>query len=104
MVTRSRLRSALLHIGLWLMSAGAVSYFGYHAVHGDRGLDARRSFDVEIAMLKAELFRIEHERHSLEVRAAQLGPQSVDRDLLDEQARAILGWSHPNDRIVLLRR
>jgi cell division protein FtsB len=103
MVTRRRLRSALLHLGLWLMSAGAVAYFGYHAIHGDRGLDARRSFDAEIAALTAELTRIQGERKRLEARAQQLEPQSVDRDLLDEQARTMLKWVHPNDRLVYLQ-
>jgi cell division protein FtsB len=103
MVSRNRLRSVLLPVGFWLMTAASVTYFGYHAVHGHRGLDARRSFDAEIAALQANLSRLEIERKALEERASQLEPAHVDRDLLDEQARTTLGWLHPYDRVIAQR-
>jgi cell division protein FtsB len=101
MVTRYRLRSALLNLALWVFAAGVVSYFAYHAVHGQRGLKAQRNFEIEIAALKADLARLEHQRHVLETKVAQLRPESVDRDILDEEARTQLGWLNPNDRVII---
>lgn len=101
MVTRTRIRSALFVLGLWLLTGGAVAYFAYHAQHGARGLDANKSFETEILELTAELQRMQSERQAMETRVAQFQPASVDRDFLDEEARATLGWLHPNDRVLV---
>jgi cell division protein FtsB len=101
MVTRYRLRSALLNLALWLFAAGVVGYFAYHAFHGQRGIEAQRNFEVEIATLKSDLSRLEQQRHTLEAKVAQLRPEGVDRDILDEEARTQLGWLNPNDRVVI---
>jgi cell division protein FtsB len=100
MVTRYRLRSALFNIALWLLAAGVVTYFGYHAVHGQRGLEAQHKFEIKIAALKGDLSRLEQQRTELEAKVTQLRPESVDRDILDEEARTQLGWLNPNDRVL----
>jgi len=100
MVTRYRLRSALLNLGLWLIAGCVVVYFGYNAVHGQRGLKAQHNFEIEIAALKADLGRLEHQRATLETRVNELRPNSIDRDILDEEARTQLGWLNPNDRVL----
>ena len=100
MVRNTRIRSLLNQGALWALVAALISYFGYHGIHGERGLNAHRSFDAEIASLNEELTGLEGVRKSLEKRVARLEPASVDRDLLEEQARQNLGWMHPNDRIL----
>jgi cell division protein FtsB len=102
MVIRTRLRSFFLQLTLWLVAAVVVTYFSYHAVHGDRGLTARKSFDAELASLNTELKSVESERRDLERKVSQLRPDGVDRDLLDELARDSLGWLNPEDRILVL--
>ena len=100
MVTRYRLRSALLNLGLWLLAGCVVVYFGYNAVHGQRGLTAQRNFEIEIAALKSALDRLEQQRTELETRVDQLRPKSIDRDILDDEARTQLGWLNPDDRVL----
>jgi cell division protein FtsB len=102
MVIRTRLRTFVLQLLLWMAAAAVVMYFSYHAVHGDRGLTAQKSFDAEIAQLTAQLKNVESERKSLERQVGQLRPESVDRDLLDELARDGLGWMSTQDRILVL--
>jgi len=102
MVRNIKIRAALLQLALWALVAALIGYFGYHGVHGDRGLRAHRTFEAEIASLKAELAGLEGQRKALEARVARFEPNSVDRDLLEEQARKDLGWLHPNDRIIPL--
>lgn len=104
MVIRTRLRAFLLQTGLWVIAAACIGYFGYHAVHGERGLRAHRNFDQEIAALSVQLDSLQSKRKELEHRVNQFEPSSVDRDLLDEEARRNLGWLHPNDRILVLPR
>jgi cell division protein FtsB len=100
MVTHYRLRSALLNLGLWLLAGFVVVYFGYNAVHGQRGLTAQHNFEIEIAALKSDLGRLEQQRTELETKVGELRPKSVDRDILDEEARTQLGWLNPNDRVL----
>jgi cell division protein FtsB len=100
MVTHYRLRAALLNLGLWLFAGCVVAYFGYSAVHGERGLQAQRTFEVEIADLKTNLGQLEQQRSELETKLNELRPRSVDRDILDQEARTQLGWLNPNDRVL----
>lgn len=102
MIRRARIRAALAQLSLWALIAALTAYFVYHGVHGERGLRAHRGIEAEIAALGAELARLETQREALEQRVARFEPASVDRDLLDEQARRSLGVLHPNDRILQL--
>jgi cell division protein FtsB len=102
MVVRTRIRAIVFNLSLWLFAAAAVAYFGYHSVHGKRGLNAHRSFEAEIATLNERLAELTAERKALELRVGQFEPEAVDRDLLDEEARRSLGWMAPNDRILVL--
>jgi cell division protein FtsB len=78
-----------------------VGYFAYHAVEGDRGLIAwvkLRQQAQETHALQAEVSaKRDHWRH----RVAGLRPESLDRDLLEERARVLLGYGNPEDVVVL---
>jgi cell division protein FtsB len=52
--------------------------------------------------LEAKRDVIRAERQTIEHRVSQLRPQSLDPDLLDERAREVLGFAHPNERVILL--
>ena len=54
------------------------------------GSTPRVKFDAEAAELKAQLAALKDERARWERRVASLRPESVDRDLLDEEAHAKL--------------
>ena len=102
MVRNTRIRTALLQLTLWVFIACLIGYFGYHGVHGERGLRAHRNFEAEIAALNDKLHELEQERKTIEARVARFEPSTVDRDMLDEQARKNLGWLDPKDRILSL--
>ncbi|MBM3518648.1 MAG: septum formation initiator family protein [Alphaproteobacteria bacterium] len=78
-------------------------YFGYHLVQGDRGLVAWLDLSQRIKRSETRLEVLSAERAERERRVALLRPDSLDRDLLDEQARRLLGVGHA-DEVVLLRR
>lgn len=83
---------------------GLISYFGWHTMTGDRGIleeDQRRSM---LATRRAELTRVTAERTDLERRATLLRTSSLSRDLLDERARANLGYADPRDYVIRLSR
>jgi len=97
MVTRKRLRSVLTALGLYLMAALLIGYFGVNAYSGDRGLKAKQDIDQQIAGLSAELDRVRIERAQWERRVALLKSESLDPDMLDERARALLDYEAANE-------
>src|SRR5215213_4707010 len=79
-------------------------YFVYHAVQGDRGLIALSHLQNEIQQAEAVLAQVRGERTDLEQRASLLKRDHLDPDMLDERARAVLNYSHPDDVIILVPR
>src|ERR1700733_10970391 len=97
MVTRKRLRSILTALGLYVMAALLIGYFGVNAFSGNRGLKAKEDIDQQIATLSSDLDRLKHERMQWERRVALLKSDKIDPDMLDEQARALLDYVDAND-------
>lgn len=88
--------------GRWpLVAAAAVmAYFGYHAIHGQRGALAWLDRNREIEATRQELARVAAERDGLERRVRGLRPNQLDRDLVEEELRA-LGYVRGSEAIVL---
>ncbi|MFN3672343.1 MAG: septum formation initiator family protein [Bosea sp. (in: a-proteobacteria)] len=103
MVIRRGIRSILITLALYLVSGAAVSYFMFHAQHGARGLAARDTLKETIRELHGELAELAAERSVWEQRLALVRDDAVDRDLLDENARAALGRLHKNDVVIMGR-
>ncbi len=96
------LRKRLRHAAIPVLCACAAAYFGYHAVQGDHGLIIYLRYGQYIEALETKRDVIRAERQTIEHRVAQLRPQSLDPDLLDERARAVLGFAHPNERVIFI--
>jgi cell division protein FtsB len=97
MVTRKRLRSVLTALGLYVMAALLIGYFGVNAYSGNRGLKAKEDIGRQIAALTADLEGHKHEREFWERRVALLRADKLDPDMLDEEARALLDYADPRD-------
>ena len=81
-----------------------AGYFGYHLQIGDHGLKARADLEHRKDVLAGELAGLQEVRDRIERDVALLRPESLDPDMLDERARAILNLAHPDDLIMLKRR
>ncbi len=103
MVTRKHLRSFLTALGLYVTAALLIGYFGVNAFSGNHGLKAKQDIDQQIAMLSTELSRLQIERAQWERRIALLKTSRLDPDMLDERARALLDYVHPNDLTLMLK-
>ena len=79
-------------------------YFGYHAIHGERGIFAVGELDRKIEAARETLDLETERRRLLEHRVVLLRPASIDPDLLEERARLLLNFGRPDDVIVLDRR
>jgi cell division protein FtsB len=103
MVTRKRLRSILNTLGLYVMAALLISYFGVNAYKGNHGLKAKQDIDQQIKLLSGELNQLQFERRQWEARVALLKSDDLDPDMLDEQARALLDYADPDDLVLMIK-
>ena len=79
----------------------AFGYLGYHAVNGNHGLAAWFQVSQRIVQLE-NLFQLNQTRiERLDRAVSLLRAASLDRDMLDERARHILGLAHPDEMIIL---
>src|SRR3712207_4065834 len=100
MVVRRRARRILVPLALYALSAGVVGYFVHHAHSGARGLEARQQYKIKAYQIKQELEAVRTERTEWERRIALLRSDQIDRDLLEERARVLLGQVHRNDLVI----
>jgi len=103
MVVRRRFRAILFPLALYCLSGAAGSYFLWHAVNDERGLHANEDYQLQINSLQAQIDQKEKERQAWERRIALLSGKTIDRDMLDEEARARLGRVDKDDLIVFLK-
>jgi cell division protein FtsB len=103
MVTRKRLRSFITALALYTIAALLIGYFGVNAYTGNHGLKARQDLVVQMDELTRELQRIKAERAQWERRISLLKSESLDPDMLDERARALLNWVDPRDVTMMLK-
>jgi cell division protein FtsB len=85
-----------------ILGAAICTYFVYHAVQGDRGLIAWLQHSRELAESETVLAELVAERSTIEHRVSQLRAESLDPDMLEEQARIMLNFAEPDDRTLLL--
>jgi cell division protein FtsB len=83
--------SALLMLGL---------YFTFAAVQGDYGVFKRAEINAEARALRAELGALDQQIAELENLTRRLSDGFLDLDLLDEQARNVLGMVRPDEVVI----
>ncbi|MEZ5750678.1 MAG: septum formation initiator family protein [Paracoccaceae bacterium] len=75
-------------------------YFTFAAVQGEYGLFNSIQIEADVAQLQAERDRLAAELAEIENRTRRLSDSYLDLDLLDQQARQVLGYVR-SDEIVL---
>jgi cell division protein FtsB len=81
-----------------------IFYFGVHALTGDRGLLTGQTREETLTVRTRELEKMRAERIELETRVKLLSNRSLSRDLLEERARAMLGFGDPRDYVIRINR
>jgi cell division protein FtsB len=104
MVTRRRLRSFLTALGLYVGAALLIGYFGVNAYTGNHGLRAKQDLDQHFTELSDELARLKKERAEWQRKVALLKSESIDPDMLDERARAVLNYLEPREITLIVKR
>lgn len=104
MVVRTRFRSVFIPLVLFLLSGAAGSYFVWHAQNGERGLKTKLAYKAEIRELSAKRDELVAERKRWERRIAMMQAEQVNRDLLEAEAKQLLGRAGKNELLLFLPR
>ncbi|MDJ0628864.1 MAG: septum formation initiator family protein [Rhodobacter sp.] len=76
------------------------AYFTFASVQGDYGLFRRIQVEAEAATLRAERDRLEAEVAALRNKTRRLSDDYLDLDLLDQQAREVLGLARGDEVVI----
>ena len=87
----SRRKPALSVLVYFAVAFSLGTYFTFAAVQGDYGLFSRAEIEAESAELRAQLHEIEAQVARMDNLTRRLSDTYLDLDLLDEQARNVLG-------------
>jgi cell division protein FtsB len=82
-----------------LLCLGLTAYFAHHAIYGRHGLEARSKLIERSALLEFEIRSLEAVRANLQRDVALLSPDKPDADIVEEIAREVLGFVHPDDYV-----
>ena len=96
------LRARAHHVIGPVIGISFVVYFGYHVLHGDRGLIALRHLTQTVESTKLAHADIHKTRMALAQRVRLLYPESLDPDMLEERARVMLNYGYADDIVVML--
>ncbi len=83
-----------------MLSLGLSTYFTFAAVQGDFGLFRRAEINAEADMLRKQLAEVQAEVQRMENLTERLSDDFLDLDLLDEQARRVLGMIRADEIVI----
>ena len=83
------------------IALAVISYFLYHSIQGDRGILAWLQLQKHLTVSVEHLDEFTAERKAIEERVQGLKPESINRDLLDQQVRLNLGHISFDEVMVL---
>ena len=77
-----------------------ICYLGFAALQGEHGLFSLLKVEAEEGRLREQLSTLQAERAVIANKTERLSSGHLDPDLLDEQARKVLGLARPDEIIV----
>jgi cell division protein FtsB len=102
MAVRTRARAMLIPVVFYLVLGSASAWLVWGASQGDRGLKAKANDDAEAAALRVELASLQIDHDRWRRRVDSMRSEAVDRDLLDEEARAKLDRVGKDDVVIFV--
>jgi len=95
-----RTRPALGVLIFFTVAFGLGLYFTFAAVQGDYGLFRRAEIEGETRALQAQLDALQDQVARMENLTRRLSDDYLDLDLLDQQARDVLGLLRPDEIVI----
>jgi cell division protein FtsB len=83
-----------------LVVVALMGYLSFAALQGEHGLLSLFRVEAQETRLRGELTELQAQRAQILNRTRRLSAESLDLDLLDEQARKVLGVGRPDEIII----
>ena len=84
-----------------VIAISLLGYFIYHIIQGERGLLSWRQLNQKIDHAQSRLQETTTEQEVLEHRVHLMRPESLDPDMLEEQAREKLNFARKDEIVIL---
>jgi cell division protein FtsB len=89
------------HIWLTVFGALVLAYFSYHMIQGNHGVIALLELQSNVAAAEAIRTDTGAENRRLARQVALLRPDNLDPDMLEERARVMLNYVHPDEIVII---
>lgn len=99
-MTRSTRPATVGTLAFFVIAFALASYFTFAAVQGDFGLFRRAEIEAESRDLAAQLSVVRSDVARMENLTRRLSDDYLDLDLLDEQARSVLGMIRADELVI----
>lgn len=99
-MTRALTRPALGILIYFAVAFGLGLYFTFAAVQGDYGLFRRAEIEAETRKLQTQLDKLQSQVATMENLTHRLSDTYLDIDLLDQQARDVLGLLRADEIVI----
>ena len=96
----SRTQTGFGGVIFFVVTIGLGLYFTFASVQGDYGLFRRIQIDAEAEVLRTERDKLVAEINALSNKTLRLSDDYLDLDLLDQQAREMLGMVRANEVVL----
>ncbi len=87
---------------LTLVGLGLCFYFSYHLLQGERSYFRLLSLEQNILDMKMKNDKLKTDHAALETRVSMLRSGSIDKDLLEERARIVLGFRNQGEKDIMV--
>ncbi|MCO4316537.1 septum formation initiator family protein [Phyllobacterium sp. 21LDTY02-6] len=102
MWTKQRRKTRRGRLIVPLLAVLFFAYFGFHAYHGEYGLYSTIKLQERTHLLEAQLAAVRQTRAELEQQVKLMHDGTIEKDMLDEQARRALNLSR-SDEVTIMR-
>jgi cell division protein FtsB len=77
-----------------------IAYNFLVALNGEEGIRARALYSEKVAEKAAELDALQHQREVLTRKSYLLSLRTLDKDMLDESSRRVLGYAAEGEYVI----
>ena len=77
-----------------------LGFFGWHGQYGPRSFANHQLSIAKVVRLEGKRDAARAKREAFEARVSLLRSETIDKDMLDETARRVLGFVHNDDIVV----
>lgn len=83
-----------------LIGVSLCVYFAYHGIQGNRSVIRMISLNASVTQAEKDYTDLNAQRVAIETKVKAMRPGSISRDLLEQRAREILGYRHPDEIVI----